>query len=132
MGEVVGYKPAEDVFQVIYDDEASRIARAQGLAPEVRCLPWRCCCQLPRPWDSTLPPPLQVFDEKLDEMWLVEDTGPKRVLRDRERIPRTAAAPPAPAPAPAPAVSKPGGTMTPCGLPRIKLGSKARKCVCER
>lgn len=44
MGEVVGYKPADDVFQVIYDDEASRIARAQGLAPEVRCLPWRFCC----------------------------------------------------------------------------------------
>lgn len=74
-----------------------------------------------------------MFDEKLDEMWLVEDTGPKRVLRDRERIPRTAAALPAPAPAPAPAVSKPGGTMTPCGLPRIKLGSKVRRgCVCVR
>lgn len=36
LGEVVGYKEAEDVFQVIYDDEASRIAISQGLAPEVR------------------------------------------------------------------------------------------------
>lgn len=67
-----------------------------------------------------------MFDEKLDETWLVEDTGPKRVLRDREKIPRTATAPPAPAPAPAPSLAalKPGGTMTPSGLPRIKLGSK--------
>lgn len=35
LGEVVGYKEAEDVFQVIYDDESSRIAKSQGLAPEV-------------------------------------------------------------------------------------------------
>lgn len=71
-----------------------------------------------------------MFDEKLEETWLVEDMGPKRVLRDRERIPRTAVAPPAPAPAPAPSLAmlKPGGTMTPSGLPRIKLGNK----VCVR
>lgn len=35
LGEVVGYNEAEDTFQLIYNDEASRIARAQGLKPEV-------------------------------------------------------------------------------------------------